>query len=152
MEYLVIVGLVLVLLIPLTILYAKYSSESSYAVTTAKVDSISNEIVAAANQVNVYGTDTQVKLRLSFPDGIQQLQFLNNEIIFTIRGKSGEVSEIVKVADINFQSGTYSQILPGSRDVIVKSLGTTVDVQFACKTSADCNLGQTCRNSICGST
>ena len=150
MEYLVIVGLVLVLLIPLTILYAKYSSESSYAVTTAKVDSISNEIVAAANQVNVYGTDTQVKLRLSFPDGIQQLEFKNNEIIFTVIGKSGEVSEIVKVADINFQGRTYSQILPGSRDVIVKSLGTTVDVQFACKTNADCNTGETCRNSICG--
>ncbi|MEK6835240.1 MAG: hypothetical protein AABX61_03190 [Nanoarchaeota archaeon] len=148
-EYLVIVGLALIILIPLTILYSRYSGESSYAVTTSKVDSISKEIISNANQVNVYGKDTQVKLSLDFPQGIESISFSGNEIMFTIKNNNNEISEIVKVADTQFVTRTYPTITAGRKNVIVKSLGNSVDVQFACRLDSDCNPGQSCKNSIC---
>lgn len=131
-EYLVIIGLVLVLIIPLTILYSKYSSESSYSITSAKIDSISNEIISAANQVNVYGKDTQVKLTLDFPDNLESINFDNKEIIFKIRGKNNEVSEIVKVSDVSLYVGSFP-VTPGKKNVIIKSLGNSILINVQCK-------------------
>ena len=74
----------MLLVVPLTFLYFKYSSESSYSITTSKIDAISNEIINAANQVNVYGAETQVKLSVDFPDGIQSITFQGREITFKI--------------------------------------------------------------------
>ncbi len=130
----VIIGFVLVLVIPLTILYAKYSSESSYAVTTSKIDSISKEIIAAANQVNVYGKDTQVKLNLDFPKDIKSVSFSGNEIIFVVK-KGNEDAEIAKVADVSFSFVGNIPVTPGKKNVIVKSLGNSVLVNIACHDS-----------------
>ena len=127
-----IVGLVLVLLIPVTILYARYSSESSYAITTSKINAITNEIVGAANQVNVYGADTQVTLRIDFPRGLQSINIIGNEIIFTIKGKGNEISEIVKVSDAPLSSYGAIPVTPGKKNVVVKSLGNSVLINIQC--------------------
>ncbi len=118
----VIIGLVLVLIIPLTILYAKYSSESSYSITSSKVDSIANQIITSSNQVNVYGVETQVKLTIDFPSGINSISFNGKEIIFKIKFKTNEETEIVKVADTSFSKAIYSPVTPGKKQVIIKSL------------------------------
>ena len=131
----VIIGFILVLVIPLTILYAKYSSESSYAVTASKITSISKEIIAAANQVNVYGKDTQVKLNLDFPKDIKSISFSGNEIVFTIKGDSNQDTEIVKVADVSFSFVESIPVTQGKKNVIVKSLGNSVLVNIACQDS-----------------
>ena len=127
MEYLVIAGIVLIILVPLTYLYFKYTSESSYAIATSKVDAIANEISRAANDVYAFGRDSQLTIEADFPDGIQQLEFRNNEIIFTILDKQGKTSEIAKVSDATFSPAIY-QIFQGRKKIIVKSLGTQVQV------------------------
>ena len=147
-EYLIIIGLVLLFVIPLTLLYAKYSAQSSYAITTAQVDAISNQIIGAANQVNVYGQDTQVSLKIDFPDRIKSLEFNGKEIIFTVLDEGNQESQIVKVADVPLEAGIYDTVTPGRKSIIVKSLGNTVAIQFGCKTNSDCG-SLTCLNSIC---
>ncbi|MEK6841121.1 MAG: hypothetical protein AABX45_00820 [Nanoarchaeota archaeon] len=130
-EYLVVIGLALLLVVPLTFLYFKYSTESSYSVTTSKIDAISNEIINAANQVNVYGAETQIKLSVDFPEGIQNITFQNREITFIIIAKGGQYVEIPKIADVNFSSLVYTSLMQGKHDIIIKSLGNSlVNVQI----------------------
>ena len=133
-EYLVVVGIIFLIIVPLTLIYLKYSGESSYAVTTSKVDLISNEIVNAANQVNVYGQDTQVKLTVDFPEGVQSVVTQGKEITFIILTKDGQSVEIAKVADVIFSTVTYDSIIAGKHDIIVKSLGSSqVSIQIKWK-------------------
>lgn len=132
MEYLVIVGLVLILIIPLTFLYIRYSTQSDYAIVVSKVDSISNQIVAAANQVSIYGAETQVRLTIDFPKNIKKIEFRGREIIFTILDTGNNENEIVKVSDVSISSKIYSTIVPGKKDVIVKSLGGSVEIIIMC--------------------
>ena len=133
-EYLVVVGIIFLIIVPLTLIYLKYSGESSYAVTTSKVDLISNEIVNAANQVNVYGQDTQVKLTVDFPEGVQSDVTQGKEITFIILTKDGQSVEIAKVADVIFSTVTYDSIIAGKHDIIVKSLGSSqVSIQIKWK-------------------
>jgi hypothetical protein len=118
------------LVAPLTYLYIKYSTESSYSVTASKIDAISNEIINAANQVNVYGQETQMKLTVDFPEGIQNIKFQGKEITFVIVSKGGQSVygqdvEIPKVADVAL-TGTYTSLTAGKHDIIVKSLGNSM--------------------------
>ena len=122
----------MVLLIPITILYARYSSESSYSIMVSKIDAITNEIVAAANQVNVYGKDTQVTLSVDFPQGVQSVNIAGNEIVFTIKGKGNEISEIVKISDAPLSSVGLIPITSGKKNVVVKSLGNSVLINIKC--------------------
>jgi len=137
-EYLVIVGLVLILLVPLTILYAKYSSESSHTISISKVDSITNQIVATVNQVNVYGEDTKLTLDINFPSDISEINFDGNEINIKVIGSGNEINEIVKVADTflvdpgNPIPKVYSSIAPGRKEVQVISRGNYVEVIIMC--------------------
>lgn len=137
-EYLVVVGIIFLIVVPLTLIYLKYSSESSYSVATSKIDSISNEIVNAANQVNVYGQDTQTKLTVDFPEGVQNVKTQGKEITFTILTKGGQSVEIAKVADAALTlscENNCNSIIAGKHDIIVKSLGSiegvpTVSIQI----------------------
>jgi hypothetical protein len=129
---LVIIGIALVLIIPLVILYSNYSSESSYSITASKIDSITNQIVTAANQVNVYGKDTQVTLKVDFPKDITEILFYNKEIIFKIRSKANEDTEIVKISDVPISNAFPIPITPGKKNVVIKSLGNSVLIDIIC--------------------
>lgn len=135
-EYLVVAGLVLLIVIPLTFLYIKYTTESDYAITTAKVSSIANEISKAANSVYVYGQDSQLAIDIDFPRNLQSISIPatpgNKDIVFKVRDNQGNIVDIVKQADVSvFAYGTIP-ITPGRKKLVVKSLGTQVLVQIPC--------------------
>lgn len=123
----------MVILIPITILYFKYTTQSSYTITVGKVDAITDEIIKTANQVNIYGKDTQVKLSLDIPKDITEIRFKDKEIIFKIRVKTNEVNEVAKVAEVNFSSFGTISLNSGKKNVIVKSLGDSILVNSLCR-------------------
>ena len=133
-EYLVVAGLVLLILIPLTFLYFKYTNESSYTIAATKAEAIANEIAKAANDVYVYGRDSQFTIEADFPEGIKALFFQGNEVTFVIIDKQGKLSEIAKVSDATFSTANTAKIpiFPGKRKILVKSLGSQVLVTIPC--------------------
>jgi len=132
-EYLVIAGLVILIAIPLTYIYIKYTTESNYAVVSAKVSSIANEISKLANQAYVYGEGTQLTVDLDFPSGIESITFSGDkDIVFKIFNKQGDVVDIVKQAEVNLFSYGTIPITPGKKRLIAKSLGNKVLVQIPC--------------------
>jgi len=131
MEYLIIVGFVLVILIPTTYIFIRYSSTSSDTLSSAKANQIANEIVKAADEVYYLGTDNQKKIEVSFPSNIEVIEFASREIVFKIKDSRGNINEIVEVASV-----PLTGILPniqGKKFLIIKSLGSTVSVSVACK-------------------
>lgn len=137
-EYLVIAGLVILIVIPLTFLYIKYTTESDYAITTAKVSSIANEISKLANSAYSYGQDTQLTIELDFPNGLESLEIPNTpgnkDIVFKVRDTQGDLVDIVKQAEVNiFTYGDVIPVTPGRKKLIVKSLGSSVLVQIPCE-------------------
>ena len=103
-EYLGIVIIVLIILIPVLILYIRYSGETRDAVTSSKIDSIANELSKTANQVYVYGEGTQNSISVSFPENIDYIEMggINpqtsdkREIVFHMINSKNQPYEIVQ--------------------------------------------------------
>lgn len=145
-EYLVIIGFILILLVPITIIYFRYTGSTSDIVGSAKTSQIAGEIVKAANEVYAFGEGSQKKIKIGFPDGITGVDFSGKEIVFVLKDSKGRESQIVEVADTNFAATTFP-VTPGQKDLVIKSMGTLVAVTIGC------NIGQTVEGSakMCGS-
>ena len=135
-EYLVMIGFVLVILVPIVIIYFNYTGSTSDTISSAKTSQVAKEIVKASNEVSSFGEGSQKKIKISFPDGLTSINFDNKEIIFRFKDSKGNENEIVEVADVNFAAYTIP-FTPGVKDLVVKSLADSVVVQVAC------NDGQT---------
>ena len=138
-EYLVIVAFIVVILVPVTIIYIKYTGSTQDVVGGAKTSYIAKEISKAANEVYSYGIDSQKKISVSFPENVQSVSFSGNELLFTIIDSKGGVSEVVEVADVNFKSTTLP-VTSGQKDLIVKAVNdngkVAVLVVVACSNDA----------------
>ncbi|MBS3150717.1 hypothetical protein J4425_02855 [Candidatus Woesearchaeota archaeon] len=131
MEYVAIVGIVMIIMVPAAYLYVRYSGDSSDSVVNAKIDSIGNEIISSAEQVYSYGEESQKTIELSFPNGIEKVEFINNEIIFHTINSKGNTNEIAKVSNVNL-TGVIVADFEGRKEVIIRSLGNSVSVQTSC--------------------
>ena len=133
--------------IPLTIIYVKYTTESDFAITSAKVSSIANEISKQANSAYVYGQDTQLAIDVDFPGNIESISFSGKDIIFKVYNKQGDIVDIVKQSEVNLTSDTSSiPVTQGRKRIIVKSLGNKVLVQIPCTN----NEGQCVSRGVAG--
>ena len=134
--------MVILIAIPLTIIYVKYTTESDFAITSAKVSSIANEISKQANSAYVYGQDTQLAIDVDFPGNLESISFSGKDIIFRVYNKQGDVVDIVKQSEVNLTSGTSSiPITQGKKRIIVKSLGNRVLVQIPCTSGESACVG-----------
>src|SRR3989344_4878275 len=148
-EYLMIVGFVIVILIPGIYLYMKYSQESQDSVINAKVDSITNEIVKAAEQVYTYGEGSQTTISIDLPKNIVAISFQNNEIVFTVINSKGQQSEIAKSANVNL-IGEIT-LIQGIKKINIMSLGDVVSVYVECVDSTNrCGIEWECNRYIEG--
>ena len=129
-EYLMIIGFVMVILIPGIYLYIQYSNESNDSVINAKVDSMTNEIVKAAEQVYSYGEGSLTTLNINVPKNVVSISFEGNEVIFTVLNSKGIESEIVKASNVKLNG--YITILEGSKMINIISYGDEVLVYVSC--------------------
>ncbi|MEK6932934.1 MAG: hypothetical protein AABW56_04040 [Nanoarchaeota archaeon] len=113
-------------------LYIKYTSESDFTITNAKVASMASEISKVANSAYVYGQDTQLTIKLDFPKNLESIEFNNKDIIFHVKNTQGDIVDIVKQAEVNLFSYGTLPTTPGRKTLIVKSLGSSVLVQIPC--------------------
>ena len=112
-EYLLIIGFVTLMTIPLLVIYYTYSSDSSDAFASNQALQIARSIVDSSESVYYLGKPSQTTLRLNFPDKIQSTTLSNREVVFKIKTQSG-VSDIVQVSSVNIsgnlptKQGTYT--------------------------------------------
>ena len=99
-EYMVIIGFVTVITIPLIIVCHSFIQESNDEITSTQVSQIAKKIVDAAESVYYMGEPSQTSLRVNIPGNVITANTSNYEVLFQIKTKSGVV-DIIQSSSVN---------------------------------------------------
>ncbi len=130
-EYLMIIGFVLVVLGALIVVYFNHQTSQSRQVSAEQADSLARDIVDAAEEVYYLGEPSKRTIRIFMPQGVDSVSISDNELVFYIRGTGG-ISEIERPSSVNI-SGSLSpssgvrdiEITAGSNYVCIAEKGST---------------------------
>ena len=123
MEYLVIVGFVAAITVPLIIIFNTHSTEINEDIISNQADQIATKIVDSAESVYYLGESSKLTFSVTIPKKIFSVEIGNNEVTFIIKTSNG-LDHIVKYCPVPI-NGSIS-IQPGIYDVVVESKGDYV--------------------------
>ena len=126
-EYLLIIGFVAVITVPLIILYYTYTSDSSDEIITSQIDQIARKIVDSAESVYFLGSPSQTTVKVYIPNQIKGASLDNKEVLFNVSTRTG-VSEIVQVSSVDMIGNL--PITQGLYTIIIKARETDVEITY----------------------
>lgn len=126
-EYLLIIGFIAVVTVPLIILYYNYTADSSDEIVASQINQIANKIVDAAESVYYLGEPSQTTIKAHIPGQIVGAGLDNKEVIFNVSTRTG-ISEIVKVSSVDL-SGSLP-IEKGIYSITLKARTTDVEISY----------------------
>lgn len=100
MEYLIIIGFVAIITLPLVIIFQTHSKETTAEIASGQVYQISKRIADGAETVYYLGEPSKLTIKTYFPEGINSVSIGNNEIVFKIKTGNGD-DEVVVYTPIN---------------------------------------------------
>ena len=101
LEYLLVVAITFIVILPTTYLFYSYSKESGYEITDAQVTKLGRGIVDAAESIFYSGQGSKMVLELNVPDNVDTAQIIDGrELVFNVTTSFG-VSEIVFFSSVN---------------------------------------------------
>ena len=113
LEYMILIGFLLAVLVPMIVLFYSKSSETSAQVRSEQAKALGQKIADSAESVYYLGQPSKFQFRANVPDGISSVNFTDKEIAFRI------------------------QLVPGTTDVVIPS---TVNLSGSIKTSVGVHL------------
>ena len=123
MEYLIIIGFVAIITLPLVIIFQTHSKETTAEITSTQVYQISKRIADSAETVYYLGEPSKLTIKTYFPSDINSISIGSNEIVFRVKTTHGE-DEIVVYTPINV-TGNLS-ISQGTHYITIESKGDYV--------------------------
>ena len=126
-EYMLVIGFITLLILPLLLVYYTYSSDTSNSVATSQALVIARNIVDASESVYYLGKPSQTTLKLNFPEGISSTSLSDYEVVFKMKTTNG-VTDIVQVSSVNM-SGSLP-ISQGLHVITVKAEDGYVQVTY----------------------
>ena len=126
-EYLLIIGFVVIITIPLIILYYNYTADSSDEIITSQINQIANKIVDAAESVYFLGEPSQTTINVYIPSQITGASLDNKEVLFNVSTKGG-ISDIVKVSSVDLTGSL--PITQGTYSITIKARETDVEISY----------------------
>lgn len=110
----------------LLILFTTQTNNVRVDLANAQMNKAASEIVDAAREVYFMGEPAQKTIRVSFPEGVQQVIIANNSVAFYIQTSENQY-QIVKDTEVNLTGSI--QIFEGVHTIVVRAQGGTVVVQ-----------------------
>ena len=99
-EFMVVVGFMLLVLTPLIIAYYQNTQSSSNTIQSEQLDKVAREITDTAETVYYLGEPSKITIQAYIPHGVKRVTISNNEIVFkVIRG--AKTADIVSVSKVN---------------------------------------------------
>ncbi len=126
MEYLIIVGFVAAVTIPMILIFTTHSTEMNESIISNEAESIAAKIVDAAESVYYLGEHSKTSFRVSMPKKINSITIGNNEVVFFVNKMNG-FDEVVKYSPVPINGSVSSE--PGIYKVVVESRGDHVWVE-----------------------
>lgn len=110
MEFLVVFGFVLLMILPLVVIFYTESNDAQDALNSNQIKNIAIKLVDKSETIYYLGAPSRTTLKVFFPNNIQNVTFANGEIIFTYRTATNSMREIIEVSKINITGN----VTPGS--------------------------------------
>lgn len=126
-EYLIIVGFVVGLTIPLLVVYFTFANDINDQITSSQIDQVTRAIVDASDTVYFLGEPSQTTLKVYIPPNVRGWSLGNKALLYKIRTSSG-ISDIVYVSSANL-TGTLPNS-SGTYRITVKATQNGVDISY----------------------
>ena len=127
MEYVIIVGFVVVITIPLILIYYNYTDSTNDAIVANQAEQIVRKVVDAAESVYFLGEPSQTVLKVYVPNYIRQAVVAGREIYYVI-DTGGVKFDIAQVSSVNITGSLPTT--PGIHFIIIRAIGDSVDVSY----------------------
>ena len=100
-EYVLVVGIAMLLIVPGAVLFYNYSSKSADEVSRSQIDIIGKDFIDAVEKVYYIGENSWETIKIDVPENVKWIYVLNNsELIIEYDSHVGR-SEAVFFSDIN---------------------------------------------------
>ncbi len=112
MEYLLILGITLIMLLPIFVIVYTYTTISDDQISQRQALQIARKIVDTAETVYYFGEPTKTTLELEFPSNIKTAVVLPHTVLFVMETPVGDTdifsdSQINLTGELPQGSGTY---------------------------------------------
>lgn len=129
MEYLVVVGFVIAILIPSSYIFYTFSQDFRDEVASSQLRKVAQEVTEAAESVYYQGPPSKQSLRVSIPHQVSNDIVNGREVGFGIRTQGGKQSDIVVVSAVNVTGALPDE--QGVYTVVVTAKGGEVEVTYS---------------------
>ena len=126
-EYMMLIGFVTVITIPLIIIYHTFTQESNEEISSSQINQIAKSVVDAAESVYYLGEPSQTTIKINMPGNIILANLSGNEVVFKVKTKTGN-SDIVQSSSVNITGSLPTNI--GSYTITVKAKPNYVEVSY----------------------
>ena len=122
-EYVMIVGFILFITIPLILIFYEHTSSTNDQVITSQVDMIAKKVVDNAESVYYLGEPSKTRIKVYMPTNVEDVIIDNHEIVFKVKTRSG-ITDISQPSSVNI-SGSIS-VTKGIHYISIESKGDYV--------------------------
>ncbi len=126
MEYLFIVGIAALIVLPLTILFFSEISDLTESMTRTQIDKASSTLAQAANEVYYLGEPSQKTIKFYMPNHIESVDMAGNNLTFVIAFDESsfsvrKYSQANLTGNLSASQGTHTvQIIARANDVLIR--------------------------------
>jgi uncharacterized protein (UPF0333 family) len=123
MEYLIIIGFVLLITTPLIVIFYQHTAITNDQIITSQADKIAKKIVDNAESVYYLGEPSKTRIKTYMPNNVEEIILGDYEVLFRVKTNSG-ISDISHTSNVNI-SGSISNS-PGIHYISIESRGDYV--------------------------
>lgn len=142
-EYMVLIGLIMLIIVVL----AYYTWKPKEEVTVSRADASLANIADSVNNVAELGPGNKIKVKVDIPKGTSTLNVKGSEIVLEMFSGSNLGTVLHKGLTVNLTGFFRGNITPGTYDLIFESMGTGVCVYPAGSRSNYCRCFEGANNS-----
>ncbi len=124
-EYIIMVGFLMALTLPIISLFLEYSRGSQDKIITTQAYNAARKIVDTAETVYSYGEPSRLQISVFFPSNIDSIVLRNKEVMFKIQTSSGITD--VAVYTIANLTGSLSTV-EGTHVITVEAKSNYVEI------------------------
>jgi len=127
-EYLMVMGFVSLILVPLVIVYFTSVQDTSDEIGSRQAINIARKIVDSSESVYFLGEPSQTTLKVSVPQNVQSASVNGREVVFIMKTKSGP-SDLVQISSVNMTGSLPNE--PGQYLITIKAESDKVSISYS---------------------
>ena len=125
LEYTMMVGIGLMLLMPLILIYVNHQQTIKDDVNVIQSRNIVESIVQNSEKLHFIGSPAKTTIKARFPEGIQDINITKNRVIFFVRNQETLIT-VYKYSDANLTG--HLDPSPGMRRIVITAENNYINI------------------------